>query len=396
MSSLSSQAARVIAYYLPQFHPIPENDRWWGRGFTEWTNTARAKPLFRGHYQPHLPGDLGFYDLRLSETREAQARLAQEFGIEAFCYYHYWFGGGQRLLERPFEDVLRSGKPDFPFCLCWANQAWTGVWHGAPNRILIAQTYPGKEDAEQHFRTLLPAFVDKRYVRVDGRPLFLVYNPTHLPDPAAFTDLWRTLARRSGLAGVYFVGVENEPWSPEANGFDGATVHNLLLARRCDGPRWLARLKRRYRKLRGWPEFVFPYGKAIRHFAPAECRKANVYPRAIPNWDNTPRSGAHGLVLHRSSPELFRRHFRELLAQIRHKPADHRIVFVKSWNEWAEGNHLEPDLRFGTRYLEVVREELQIPRASDTPVRPSGNPPAENPDMPRTAPESDLLKPGPN
>ncbi len=168
----------MIAHYLPQFHPIVENDEWWGAGFTEWTNVAQARPLFRGHEQPKLPGELGFYDLRLAETREAQAALAERYGIEAFCYWHYWFAG-RRLLERPFREVLDSGRPRLEFCLGWANQHWTTIWTGGRS-ILVEQTYPGEEDHERHFRELLPAFRDERYLRVDGRPLFLVYRPERL------------------------------------------------------------------------------------------------------------------------------------------------------------------------------------------------------------------------
>ena len=177
---LRGYLARAIALYLPQFHPIPENDEWWGKGFTEWTNMAKAKPMFRGHYQPHIPADLGFYDLRVPETRIAQAEMAKEYGIEAFCYYHYWFAG-KRMLERPFAEVLESGEPDFPFCLCWANETWTGIWHGAPNRVLIEQTYPGFDDHQNHFDFLLRAFTDRRYVTVDGKPLFLIYQATRHP-----------------------------------------------------------------------------------------------------------------------------------------------------------------------------------------------------------------------
>jgi lipopolysaccharide biosynthesis protein len=176
------QHTRIIAFYLPQFHPIPENDAWWGTGFTEWTNTTKAKPLFPGHYQPHVPADLGFYDLRVPETREAQASMARSYGVEAFCYHHYWFAG-KRLLERPLAEVLQSGRPAFPFCLCWANQTWSGVWHGAPDRILVEQTYPGEEDHRVHFSALLPAFTDKRYLLVDGKPLFVVYDPWEIPEP---------------------------------------------------------------------------------------------------------------------------------------------------------------------------------------------------------------------
>jgi lipopolysaccharide biosynthesis protein len=161
--------ARAIALYLPQFHPIPENDEWWGPGFTEWTNVTRARPLFRGHVQPHLPADLGFYDLRLAEVRDAQAELARAHGIEAFCYWHYWFGDGRRILERPFQEVLDSGAPAIKFCLGWANESWTGIWHNAQDRVLVEQRYPGKEDTDAHFTALVPAFRDQRYLALPNR-----------------------------------------------------------------------------------------------------------------------------------------------------------------------------------------------------------------------------------
>ncbi len=364
-----NRSARAIAYYLPQYHPIPENDSWWGPGFTEWTNTAKARPLFRDHYQPHVPGELGFCDLRVPETRAAQARLARDHGIEAFCYYHYWFGGGRRLLERPFAEILRSGSPDFPFCLCWANETWTGIWHGADRRVLIAQTYPGIEDEEAHFAALLPAFRDPRYVTVEGRPLFLVYSPDTLPDAPAFCARWRRLAARAGLRGLHLVGVQNEPWSPAANGFDGSTVRCLHRSYTLDGGTWACRLRHHWRRLRGHPTRLYRYRDAIARFAPNEGRQTNKYPCAIPNWDNTPRSGTRGLVLHDSTPELFRAHLRALLPQIAPKPAEHRLLFLKSWNEWAEGNHLEPDLRFGRGYLEVLRDELHArPDAATLPA----------------------------
>lgn len=192
---------RVIALYLPQYHPIPENDEWWGKGFTEWTNVGKAKPLFRGHYQPRVPADLGYYDLRLSEVREAQAELAREAGVEAFCYYHYWFGDGKQLLERPFNEVLASGKPDFPFCLCWANHSWTNkTWlksHTfAENKMLMEQRYLGEKDYTEHFYSVLPAFKDKRYVTVDGKPMFTVYDTLNFDDLPTFLTTWRTFGYR--------------------------------------------------------------------------------------------------------------------------------------------------------------------------------------------------------
>jgi lipopolysaccharide biosynthesis protein len=194
---MNSPSVRVIASYLPQFHPIPENDEWWGKGFTEWTNVGKAKPLFRGHYQPKVPADLGYYDLRLPETRQAQADLAKEYGVEAFCYWHYWFGNGRRLLERPFNEVLTSGKPDFPFCLGWANHSWEDKQFSkeGTNRMLMEQLYPGEADYINHFNALLPAFKDKRYIRVDDKPLFMIYAPFLFNDVSNFISLWQKLAR---------------------------------------------------------------------------------------------------------------------------------------------------------------------------------------------------------
>lgn len=192
------ESAKIIAFYLPQFHPIKENDEWWGKGFTEWHNVVKAKPLFRGHYQPKLPGDLGFYDLRLPETREAQAQLAKEAGVYGFCYWHYWFGNGRRLLERPFNEVVASGKPDFPFCLAWANHSWYAkTWDpNKKDKLLIEQLYPGAEDNEKHFYELLAAFKDDRYIKVDDKPLFAIFKPLQVDNVSAFIEQWQDLAKR--------------------------------------------------------------------------------------------------------------------------------------------------------------------------------------------------------
>jgi hypothetical protein len=365
----TSSIARLIAFYLPQFHPIPENDEWWGKGFTEWTNVAKAKPLFRGHVQPQLPGELSFYDLRVPETRQAQADLARDHGIEAFCYYHYWFAG-RRLLERPFDEVLTSKKPDFPFCLAWANQSWTGVWHGCPDRILMEQTYPGREDYERHFRSLLPAFQDERYLRIEGAPLFLVYQPNDLPDCREFAACWREMAEKSGLGGLHLVGMPNGDWVPSDHGFDGF-VPNVIresVIALTGGRPWtlLDRIcnktcKRRWRELRArlrtCPD-VYRYSDIVRASARLPLRP-DTYPAVVPNWDNTPRSGARGLVLQGSSPELFGEWMRDAIAAVTDRPADRRLVFIKSWNEWAEGNFLEPSQLSGRDCLEEIRSALQ-------------------------------------
>lgn len=360
----TSRKARVIAFYLPQYHPIPENDEWWGKGFTEWTNTAKAKPLFKGHYQPHVPADLGFYDLRLPEARKAQAELAKQYGIEAFSYYHYWFGG-KRIIERPFEEVLQSGQPDFPFCLCWANQTWTGVWHGAPNRVLIEQTYPGMEDHRQHFEYLLKAFRDPRYLTVDGKPVFIVYNPKELPDSLAVTSFWRELAAEVGLPGLFLIAEHSSPeWDPRQLGFDASVCVRLPSRRRDTRPppfrrNPLQHLKFHYQNARTLPT-VHQYRDLLHEIVAKPTPGIESFPCVIPNWDNTPRSGANGMVLHGSTPSLFRQLMNKAIAYVQDRPEQHRIVFIKSWNEWAEGNHLEPDLRFGRQYLDALTEALQV------------------------------------
>jgi len=397
--------ARLIAFYLPQFHPTPENDGWWGKGFTEWTNVAKAKPLFLGHYQPHMPADLGFYDLRVPEVRAAQAELARNAGIEGFCYWHYWFNG-RRLLERPFKEVVASGEPDFPFCLAWANDTWRSHWHGAEKRTLIEQTYPGLADHERHFYTLLPAFQDRRYIRVHNRPLFAIFRPRDLPETEAFIDLWQNLATRNGLEGIHFVAhlFDDEvefPWS--RLGYSGAVMTNeLKLMRRRLWQIAQYRLRmvsaasepgvklraavataaatgrlvshRVLQRLLNWPGGVHYYRDAALFFRSERALELGCYPSLVPGWDNTPRAGRKGIVLHGSTPELFAEHVRNVVDSVSGRREEDRIVFVKSWNEWAEGNYLEPDRKFGHAYLEAVKSVVCTSRPvvsnvyADTPV----------------------------
>jgi hypothetical protein len=345
---------RTLAFYLPQYHPIPENDEWWGAGFTEWTNTAKARPRFPGHYQPHLPADLGFYDLRVAETRVAQAEIAQAHGVEAFVYWHYWFGG-RRILERPFTEVLAEGEPDFGFALAWANQTWSGIWHGAPNRILIEQDYPGEHDDRAHFAHLLPAFTDPRYVTVDGKPLFYIFRPEQLPEPAAFVERWQALAIEAGLPGLYLVAEMSDllgrgPIYPDpfSAGFD-AGLHVRIPVDTSDPSTLRMRVLRKF----GLPE-IYPYARTPVQRPPSTAERP-VLPCVYPNWDNTPRSGRRGLVAHGSTPDRFGVHVEDAVGRLAVLPSEQRLLFVKSWNEWAEGNHLEPDHRDGHGYLKVLR-----------------------------------------
>lgn len=355
---------RLIAYYLPQYHPIPENDAWWGKGFTEWTNVAKARPLFRGHYQPHIPADLGFYDLRVPETREKQAELARQAGIEGFCYWHYWFAGKQ-LLERPFSEVLASGKPDFPFCLAWANASWTGIWYGAGDRVLMEQTYPGLDDHRAHFETLLPAFQDKRYIHVDDKPLFVIYQPSDLTKE--IIQYWQDMACQAGLPGLHFTGIVNNPNEAHAarqNGFDACTISRTSgRGRQLTWDRELftrllgkKRAAERYQRLLHKPYHVYDNRKALAYVDLNPPEGMDFYPCVFPGWDNTPRAGLDGQVFTRSSPDLFRQHLQQAYARVADYPEGHQIIILKSWNEWAEGNYLEPDQRFGMGFLNAVKE----------------------------------------
>ena len=366
----SELRARLIAFYLPQFYPIPENDKWWGKGFTEWTNVAKAKPLFRGHYQPHVPADLGFYDLRVHETRIAQAQLAKEHGIEGFCYWHYWFGGGKRLLERPFNEVFKSGEPDFPFCLGWANESWSGVWHGCPDRVLINQTYPGTKDYERHFYKILPALTDERYITIDNKPIFIVYKPLNLPDSIQFTDLWRELACKSGLKDLYLIGITlNDQWSPIQDGFDASCFHNpgitfnklKINAQIKTAHNMFKLFTNKLCKINKYffskPE-IYNYRDYIEIALPNLPKPFDQYPCLVPNWDTTPRCGVSGKVLINSQPILFGKHLEDAIKQINNNIQEKRIIFIKSWNEWAEGNYLEPDCKFGDAYLKEIKKSI--------------------------------------
>ena len=343
----------VLALYLPQYHPIPENDRWWGPGFTEWTNVTRAVPLFRGHVQPHLPADLGYYDLRLPEVREAQADLARSHGVTAFCYWHYWFAG-RRLLQRPFDEVVASGSPDFPFCLAWANQSWSGVWHGAPDRVLIEQTYPGPDDDRDHFASLRPAFEDRRYLRIAGRPVLFVYQPGSLPQPSRFVDRWQKMAHDAGLGGLYLVASlgESAYRSHVQDGFDAAVHYQFPF-----GTDPATRLRRRLLSRGiGRGPMHYPYPDTLP--TPPPGLGGRLFPSVYPNWDNTPRMGRGGLVATGATPERFGLQVRDALRRALANPPGEQVVVVKSWNEWAEGNYLEPDAEFGRGRLEALRSAV--------------------------------------
>lgn len=376
--------ARVIAFYLPQFHPTVENDKFWGKGFTEWINVAKAKPLFRGHNQPRIPADLGFYDLRMPEIREEQAKLAKEAGIEGFCYWHYWFGNGIQTLERPFNEVLESKEPDFPFCLGWANHSWTTkTWDKGKSKsddtMIFEQKYPGVEDYKKHFYEILPALKDKRYITVDGKPLFYIWDPNNLPNPKEFINLWKKLAYKNGLQGMYFIAKVdplgtlgfNNIKNVEDNfqkeyqkilnmGFDAVNSHTLKYAElNANG-----KLKKIFHALvRKYFSSVFiekyKYKDIIRFFNTKEDFQENIYPQLIPGRDRSPRSGKKAVIYYENTPEEFRIAVKNAISCVEKRNSEHRIIFLNSWNEWAEGAYMEPDTTYGKSYIQVLREELE-------------------------------------
>lgn len=378
--------ARVIAYYLPQFHPIPENDKFWGKGFTEWTNVAKAKPLFKGHYQPRIPADLGFYDLRLPEVREQQAQMAREAGIEGFCYWHYWLGNGKRLLQRPFNEVLQSGKPDFPFCLAWANHSWkTTTWeNGGKDRMIVEQRYLGEEDYTMHFQEVLPAFRDKRYITIEGKPLFAVFDPYNFRDVSNFIKIWQRLAKENGLKGIYFIAMSNSTSTLQRNangtlkrvapnlqsservyndllnlGFDGVNSFGKSRAEMLYMGKYMRIVKKLlHQYLPLLPTHCINYEKIAQHFFAPEDNWQNVYPSIFPQWDRTPRAGNSEGVYINATPTNFKKHIQDALNVIKNKDVEHQILFLRSWNEWGEGNYVEPDLKYGHGFLDAIKETI--------------------------------------
>ncbi len=378
--------ARVIAYYLPQFHPIPENDKYWGKGFTEWTNVAKAKPLFKGHYQPRIPADLGFYDLRLPEVREQQAQMAREAGIEGFCYWHYWFGNGKRLLQRPFNEVLQSGKPDFPFCLAWANHSWkTSTWeNGGKDRMIVEQRYLGEEDYTMHFQEVLPSFRDKRYITIEDKPLFAIFDPYNFRDVSNFIKTWQRLAKENGLKGIYFIAICNSSSTLQRNadgtlkrvtpnlqsservyndllnlGFDGINSFGKSRAEMlCMGKYMRIVKKLLHQYLPFLPTHCINYEKITQHFFAPEDSWQNVYPSIFPQWDRTPRAGNSEGVYIKATPTSFKKHIQDALNVIKNKDVEHQILFLRSWNEWGEGNYVEPDLKYGHAFLDAIKETI--------------------------------------
>jgi lipopolysaccharide biosynthesis protein len=383
----SSNKIKPIAIVLPQFHPIPENNQWWGEGFTEWTNVVKGKPRFKGHYQPHLPKDIGYYDLRLPEAREAQAVLAKKFGVYGFCYYHYWFNG-RRVLEKPVDAILESGKPDFPFMLCWANENWSRNWDGGFDEVLLEQNY-SKEDFVNHARHLVKYFRDTRYIRVEDKPVFAIYKDKIYGDMEEYIKAFRDELRDYGIE-IYLCRFERGVGTTE-NFQNAFSIFDAGIE--------FQPLTRQFRKINR-PEKFVAYNKYLQPSAyydwilrklGSQPRPVNnillyqdvvnndlkvdyqqgwpIFPGVCPGWDNSSRRvGNIATILNGTTPEIFKSWVEGKINVTNWNLLPDRFIFVNAWNEWAEGNHLEPCERWGTQYLLALQQGVQEIEVNTTNV----------------------------
>ena len=350
---------RVIAFHLPQFHAIPENDVWWGLGFTEWTNVRKSIPLYKGHTQPSIPLNGNYYDLTQPATRTWQARLAKEHGVDGFCYYHYWFNG-RKLLEKPCETILETGEPDFPFCFSWANEKWTRAWDGASEEVLIDQDYGTEPEWRAHFEYLLPFFRDRRYITHDGKPMFLIYRPADFVEMPQMMACWDRWAREVGLPGLYFVKTLTAfDSSPGKEEFSASVSFEPWLTTGCHAPlalrvRWRARnAVSNLLDLCGFPQkFLYTYDEIWKRIL-RRPYAANVFRGAFVGWDNTPRRGPKSWIFAGGTPQKFGEFMKRQLTFAARDGSPY--VFVNAWNEWAEGAYLEPDEQHGYAYLESLK-----------------------------------------
>lgn len=355
---------RIIAIHLPQFHPFKENNEWWGTGFTEWNNVAKAKPLFPGHYQPHLPADLGFYDLRVADVRAQQAEMAKDAGIYGFCYYHYWFNGHQ-LMERPLEEILSSRQPDFPFMLCWANENWTRAWDGGESQILIKQDY-SEEDDRQHIRFLIKNyFKDPRYIRIDGKPVFAIYRTTKFPNIDKTISIWREEAQKEDLE-LYICRFEsfresgNSYMSPCIDAAIEFQPHNGIVE--LNRSRFMIRNFINRISMKLVKRNIIPNILSYKRYIKSQLNRTEVdykrYPCVTPRWDNSPRKPHNYWAFTGVTPKRFGYWMKQVYLRFKPYSAEENLIFVNAWNEWAEGNHLEPDQKWGKEFLTELKSAI--------------------------------------
>ena len=354
---------KVIAYYLSQMHPTPENDAWWGKGVTEWNNVSRAVPQFVGHYQPRLPGELGFYDLRLKENLVRQMELAQMYGIYAFNWYYYWFDG-KRLLERPLDMYINSLDMNFPFCLCWANESWTKAFFGSSKEIIMKQSQT-VESYRQFIVDIAPYLKDKRYVEVNGKKLLTIYKPQDVPDCKNTLQYWRDYCKENGVGDLYIIGCWTSDQSEDfiEKGFDAISEFQPgAILGYCNNMN--ENLSFVNKKFSG---AVYDYKYIVENrIYKKNFPKEKMYHAVMPMWDNTPRRNYHGnLIYHGSTPALYKQWLEDIISFTRTSRLDDNLIFVNAWNEWGEGAYLEPDKRFGYAYLEATKDAIEESRSRD-------------------------------
>lgn len=354
---------RIIAINLPQFHPFKENDEWWGKGFTEWTNVTKAKPRFHGHYQPHLPTDTGFYDLRLPEARQMQADMAREYGIYGFCYYHYWFNGKQ-LMERPIQEILASNEPDFPFMLCWANENWARNWAGGFKDILIQQDYSDEDDLAHMDYLCSKVFSDRRYIKIYNKPVFCIYRPNLFPNIKHTIETWRKFAKEKYNMELYLCFTDQLKIPREIyleSGFDAAIdfqpfcmgnftkYHNLL-----------NHITEKLFNGKLYTNYIYQYKEYVKYRLKTPLPSGKTYPCVCPNFDNSPRRvGKRFWAFKGSTPQLFGKWIADTIKRFKPFSPEENFIFINAWNEWAEGNHLEPDIKWGRGYLEELKKAIE-------------------------------------
>jgi lipopolysaccharide biosynthesis protein len=337
---------RLIAFFLPQFHPIPENDHWWGKGFTEWTNVTKAKPLFEGHLQPHLPSDFGYYDLRVRETRHDQIKMAKQYGVDGFCYYYYWFSG-KKILNLPLEDMLADPESNMPFCLCWANENWTRRWDGNDHEVLIAQQYLPTDDLD-FIKSIVPFFKDKRYIRLDNKPYLVFYCPQHLPDARNTVNIWREYCRSIGLGEIHVCAAlthSNDDYIQF--GCDSGVEfppHNLRSSN----------INKHVRFNRNFRGNVIQYASIAQSYLDRTYGVSRVFRTVFPSWDNTARTRESALVVLNGVPDNYEYWLSATINNVNQSGSREELIFINAWNEWAEGCHLEPDRWFGHKFLQAT------------------------------------------
>lgn len=384
---MNNNKIKTIAFYLPQFHSIPENDKWWGKGFTEWTNTKKAKPLFEGHYQPKTPLNENFYDLSDVTVMEKQAEMAKEYGLYGFCYYHYWFKDGKKLLEKPIENMLKDKKVDIPFCLCWANENWARNWDGGNKEIIMPQDYGTKKDWESHFQYLIEFFKDERYITVNGKPIMLIYKPEQIYVFDKMVDYWQKRAVEEGLPGLiimsqYPLALHDPAWNSSRIEYSikfEPTSASMIQLKAVDylvetvrKRKFVGKIKKilfhlklqavannlfrlRNKKNEKAPKLeILDYDETWKIILNHEIFDKTIINGAFVDWDNTARN-VKGRMYQGATPEKFRKYLIELSQ--RENPLN--IIFINAWNEWAEGAYLEPDEKNGFAYLEALKAAME-------------------------------------